>query len=149
MFLCVKGGVGGPAGTTLVNNGSFLPPEHLTPGLNTHAEPERKHSHTRLHTTCTHSLAKSSGVSCGGSAFTCLRRTCACTFCVCGWGGAKEAKPGETSEETKFLLLYLLLPLNSGLITHTWEIRFLSTQKEQMMSDSSTSPEYKTTKLIF
>lgn len=87
-FVCVcvcvhlcrgKGRIGGPAGTTLVNNGSFILPEHLT-GLcvatatHTDTEPERKHTHRRLHTF----IRKILGGIHWGSVFTYTRHVCVC-----------------------------------------------------------------------
>lgn len=85
LCVCVCGGearIGVPAGTTLVNNGSFILPEHLT-GLcvatATHTEPERKHTYRRLHTF----IRKILGVFTGGQ-FSLTLDTCVC-MCVCAF----------------------------------------------------------------
>lgn len=95
LSVCVCGGqarIGVPAGTTLVNNGSFILPEHLT-GLcvatatHTHTEPERKHTYRRLHTF----IRKILGVFTGGQfsltldtcVYVCLRFSFFVFWCVC------------------------------------------------------------------
>lgn len=72
-----KARIGGPAGTTLVNNGSFILPEHLT-GLcvatatHTQTHSLKGNTHTEGFT---HSFAKSLGVFTGGQ-FSLTLDTC-------------------------------------------------------------------------
>lgn len=48
--VCVcEGRIGGPAGTTLVNNGSFIPTEQLTLCLYCHTQSVGKHRHSCIH----------------------------------------------------------------------------------------------------
>lgn len=83
---CVQGGrTGDPSGTTLTNNGSFIPAKRLT-GLSVlqqphkHREPDRKRTAPRAHTQ-THECTDSFGGSSRGQ-FSLRRDACVCLSVV-------------------------------------------------------------------
>lgn len=87
MCMCSRGRTGDPSGTTLTNNGSFIPAKRLT-GLSVlqqphkHREPDRKRTAPRAHTQ-THECTDSFGGSSRGQ-FSLRLDACVCaSVCLC------------------------------------------------------------------